>query len=221
MAPKKATPTESSRKSTRVVVPAPVKPAPEPKAKKAAPKKKAASKKRVESEEDEDSDEEAPPPKRARVAPVERVTLEKVAKEPKPKVEKVVKAAKLQVGDSLPAELVLQNENDEAITIGTLTADQGLIIFSYPKANSASRPSRVAPSETNPLFVSSSPLSPRPPLSSTASYHSLHPHQPPDAPRKPAATLVYSRAPPSTLFHFRPNRLSHHRTRPLTRLHRR
>jgi len=43
--------------------------------------------------------------------------------------------AELKVGDVLPADVVLKNENGEEVNVGSLTSSKGAVVFVYPKAN--------------------------------------------------------------------------------------
>lgn len=139
MPPKKAT-TEPTRKSTRAVAPVVVEKlqaAPKP-AKKAAPGKADASKKKAatrvyaeDDEEDEDEDEEDDEPAYKPSAAKKAKTGSSNA------APAAASAGKTAVG-SIVKDVTLMNENDEPVTLLDLVKETGIIIFTYPKANSES-----------------------------------------------------------------------------------
>ncbi|CAD6571582.1 MAG: hypothetical protein CYPHOPRED_004487 [Cyphobasidiales sp. Tagirdzhanova-0007] len=49
--------------------------------------------------------------------------------------ESKTKSGKIEVGEILPAGIVLKNEQDEDVTIADLTKEKGAVFFVYPKAN--------------------------------------------------------------------------------------
>lgn len=51
---------------------------------------------------------------------------------------------RLEVGETLPAGLVLKNEKDEEVKVEELTKDKGAIFFVYPKVRSAIKPVSIA-----------------------------------------------------------------------------
>lgn len=75
-------------------------------------------------------------------APVEKkAKVDPSTSEPGPSAsEETTAATKLkpiEIGDSLPAGLVLKNEKDEDFDVSSVTADKGVIIFLVPKANTS------------------------------------------------------------------------------------
>ena len=149
MAPKRAAPTgdEVVRKSSRATKAAVVDdsnsensqdeaPAPKKKAGKKPVKKTKKAKDESEEEDDDASDfeEAAAPVKKARGPPKEKVVK--------------VEVAKLAVGDKVE-DVTLQNENGEDVLLSSLYSAGGLILFSYPKANTPGCTSQAC------LFVNS------------------------------------------------------------------
>ncbi|GAA5820711.1 hypothetical protein JCM11251_003124 [Rhodosporidiobolus azoricus] len=100
--------------------------------------------------DDEEEKEAAPPAKTERKAPTDRsIPKEKTPKEPKKpaakkqkkddtKAEadepKKVEGGKYKIGDVVE-DVKLKNEDDKDVSLAELYAEKGLVIFSYPKAN--------------------------------------------------------------------------------------
>ncbi|GAA5902641.1 hypothetical protein JCM6882_009340 [Rhodosporidiobolus microsporus] len=120
---------------------------------KAAGEASAGAKKRKAEEEGEEEKEAAPPAKKERKAPTDRsVPKEKAPKEPKKPAQKKEKKAadkkedaeadepkeveggRYKIGDVVE-DVKLKNEDDKDVSLAELYAEKGLVIFSYPKAN--------------------------------------------------------------------------------------
>ncbi|GAA6039452.1 hypothetical protein JCM8097_009554 [Rhodosporidiobolus ruineniae] len=103
----------------------------------AAAKRKASADEDDEEESEEDSEEEAKPAKKARGAPKARGE-KKEDEEKKDEAEAdepaKVEGGKYKIGDVVE-DVKLQNEDDKEVSLAELYNEQGLVIFSYPKAN--------------------------------------------------------------------------------------
>ncbi|KAA8499912.1 Peroxiredoxin [Porphyridium purpureum] len=74
----------------------------------------------------------APMPSAPATAPVPAA---EAAGEPSGSVPTKASVKKVAVGDSLPLELELENENGETCKLGDLVKERGCVFFMYPKAN--------------------------------------------------------------------------------------
>ncbi|KAM0755865.1 AhpC-TSA-domain-containing protein [Meredithblackwellia eburnea MCA 4105] len=137
MATKRKEPAEATRKSSRAsTVESSSKP-PSTASKPASKAKKPASKKADAAPVAEAKEEEATGEPEAKKAKLDEEPAEEKAVETAPAEEEETKKSSstlLAVGDLVP-DVTLKNEDGEDVSLGALYKDNGLVIFSYPKAS--------------------------------------------------------------------------------------